>query len=150
MNTLDLPATLVLAAASLLSLSPASAEGQLPSTPATADVSSSPHMAMARELVDILSRTESALQSCRDADSVKAALPVLQEQKQRLREAVAAQSKLPDPSDEELRAVSEQFADLFTSLAEAIRSHMHRLGESGLATPELEALMHMPGTDRKR
>lgn len=112
----------------------------------------SPHEAMARELVDILSRTEAALGACRDAESVQAALPVLREQRERLHRAATAQSELPDPSSEERRAVTEQYADLFTSLAEAIRNHMHRLESAGLATPELITLMQMPheGTRGKR
>lgn len=146
MNTPLAPQVLLLIALAV-TLPSTAAETPLPfglSPVAAPAESTSPHVAMARELVDILSRTEAALDGCRDAESVSAALPVLREQRERLHRAAATQRELPDPDKEEIRTVNEQFADLFASLADKIRQHMRRLEDAGLATPELVKLMQLP------
>lgn len=116
--------------------------GAVPNIPANLQ-KTAPHVAMARELLDILSRTELLLQSCADADSVRAALPSLREQRRRMHEAAEKQRALPDPDEDDIRAVGE-LADTFSSLVESIREHAHRLHETGLMSSELETLLQMP------
>lgn len=116
--------------------------GAIPETPANLQ-EPSPHVAMARELLDILSRTERLLQGCADADSVRAALPALREQRRRMHEATEKQRALPDPGDGDIQAVRE-LADTFSSLAESIRERARLLHKTGLMSPELQALLQMP------
>ncbi len=107
------------------------------------DQAQSPHVAIARELLDILSRTELLLQNCTDAAGVEAALPALRQQRERMLETAEKQRALPDPNADEMKAVNE-LADTFLSLAEAIGEHMRRLHEANLVSPALEAVMQMP------
>lgn len=133
-------------AATLAALPIASGElpfiGDLPKTSAHQQ-ELSPHVAVARELLDILSRTEILLQGCIDADSVRASLPALSEQRERMHEAVKKQGALPDPGDEETLAVGE-LAETFSSIVESIRRHVSRLRQAGLMSSELEAILQLP------
>lgn len=133
--------------AALVTLPIASGElpfiGGVPDQTSAHQQESSPHVAVARELLDILSRTELLLQGCVDADSVRASLPALSEQRKRMHEAVEKQSALPDPGDEDIQAVGE-LADTFSSLVESIREHVSRLRKADLMNPELEAILQLP------
>ena len=103
------------------------------------------HMDLTQTILDFLSRTELCLNSCRDAESVKAALPQLRDLQQECNRIVETQRSLPEPTVQDYMAVQNHM-ETFNPIWGAIRSHIERLENEQLMSEELRAILHVaPG-----
>ena len=100
------------------------------------------HVDLTSNIIDFLSRTEICLNSCRDADSVNAALTQLQQLKQECDKLVEVQRSLPEPTIQDYMAVQNQM-ETFSTIWNAIRDHIERLESEHLMTPELRQILHI-------
>lgn len=105
-----------------------------------AGVSVHTHQTLAKELVDILSQTEIALNSCTDEQSVLAAIPRLLELSQRAASLKQQQKELPEPTVQDYLAAQNLVGD-FNTLALAIEQHIARLQRENLLSPELQKIL---------
>ena len=100
------------------------------------------HVDLTSNIIDFLSRTEICLNSCRDAESVNAALAQLQQLKQECDKLVEVQRSLPEPTIQDYMAVQNQM-ETFSTIWNAIRDHIERLESENLMTPELRRILHI-------
>lgn len=98
------------------------------------------HQTLAKELVDILSQTEVALNSCTDEQSVLAAIPRLLELSRRASRLKQLQKELPEPTVQDYLAAQNLVGD-FNTLALAIEQHIARLQRENLLSPELHNIL---------
>ena len=100
------------------------------------------HVDLTSNIIDFLSRTEICLNSCRDAESVNAAIPQLQQLKQECEKLVEVQRSLPEPTIQDYMAVQNQMGD-FSTIRNAIRDHNERLEAENLMTAEMRQILHI-------
>lgn len=100
------------------------------------------HVDLTSNIIDFLSRTEICLNSCRDAESVNAAIPQLQQLKQECEKLVEVQRSLPEPTIQDYMAVQNQMGD-FSTIWNAIRDHIERLEAENLMTAEMRQILHI-------
>ncbi|MBQ9835050.1 MAG: hypothetical protein IJ985_04080 [Akkermansia sp.] len=101
------------------------------------------HQSLAKELVDILSRTEIQLRSCVDEQAVTTAIPQLLELSQRASQLKQRQKALPEPTVQDYMAAQSLVGD-FNTIVQAIEQHIARLEREKLLTPELRKILHLP------
>lgn len=102
------------------------------------------NISLANEIIDLLSATEICLNTCRDAQSVQAALPQLQQLAQKaadIKNRQAAMQNLTPAEDKEIAKLIRTFS----TLTKAIDEHLKRIAASGLMTPELAAVLGYSG-----
>lgn len=102
------------------------------------------NVSVAKELINLLSATEICLNTCRDAASVQAVLPQLKLLAEKAAEIKAKQSALPPLTHAEDREITK-LIPTFTTLTKAIDEHLLRLDDSGLMSPELQAILGYSG-----
>ena len=100
------------------------------------------HIDLTHTVLDFLSRTELCLNSCRDADSVAAAIPQLRELEKECGKIVEAQRALPEPTVQDYMAVQDQM-EAFNTVWEAICGHIERLETEQLMTEEMRNSLHI-------
>lgn len=100
------------------------------------------HIDLTQTILDFLSRTELCLNSCRDAETVKAALPRLRELQQECGKIVETQRALPEPTVQDYMAVQNQM-EAFNTVWGAIREHIERLETEKLMSEELRGILHI-------
>ena len=100
------------------------------------------HIDLTYTILDFLSRTELCLNSCRDAESVKAALPQLRELQQECAHIVATQQELPEPTIQDYMAVQNQM-ESFNTIWDAIRNHIERLETEKLLSDEMREILRI-------
>ena len=100
------------------------------------------HVDLTSAILDFLSRTELCLASCQDAESAKAALPLLRNLKSECDKLAAIQQSLPEPTIQDYLAVQQQAA-AFNTIWDAIRNHIERLEQSGIMSQEMRSIMHI-------
>lgn len=100
------------------------------------------HIDLTHIILDFLSRTELCLNSCQDAESVKAALPQLRELQQECGKIVEIQQELPEPTVQDYMAVQNQM-EAFNTIWDAIRNHIERLEAAGLLSDEMRDILHI-------
>lgn len=100
------------------------------------------HQSLAIELVSILSETEIQLRSCTDEHSVVAAIPQLLQLKERATQLKERQKALPEPTVQDFLAAEKLMGD-FNTLTQAIESHITRLQQQNLVSPELKTILHL-------
>ncbi len=98
------------------------------------------HLDMTAAVLDFLSRTELCLNACTDAASTKAAIPQLQQLKKECEELVKMQKALPEPTVQDYMAVQNHMAT-FDTIWKSIRSHISRMEEENLMTPEIRSIL---------
>lgn len=98
------------------------------------------HQDMAEALLDFLSRTELCLNSCVDADSVRAAIPELRKLATEADQLAAAQMALPEPTVQDFMAIQHRMGD-FNNIWNAIQKHLRRLSEQGLMTDDFRQIL---------
>lgn len=107
------------------------------------------HSEAARQLIDLLQRTEACLATCRDEESVHAALPELQRLARFARHIVRGQQNLSEPTTQDYIA-AQQLAGEFNTAWEAIRAHIARLEQNHLLSPQAREILCIdPSTERK-
>jgi len=97
---------------------------------------------LAQATVDLLSQTEICLNSCRDEESVRAALPRLQELAEQAQQLTARQKALPDPTVQDYMAAQSLVAD-FQTLWHAIQEHLERLECEQLLSPAMREILRI-------
>ncbi|MBR4108210.1 MAG: hypothetical protein IKK45_05960 [Akkermansia sp.] len=100
------------------------------------------HQDVAAAMVDFLSRTEMCLNTCRDAASVQAAIPALEELKKEAAALSRRQAQLPEPTVQDYMAAQSLAGD-FSTLWSAIRTHIERLETEGLMSDTLRQILHI-------
>lgn len=100
------------------------------------------HVDMTNAVLDFLSRTELCLNSCRDAATTAEAIPQLKELKEECAQLVEAQRQLPEPTVQDYMAVQSKM-EAFSTLWAAIRSHIERMEQEQILTPELREILHI-------
>jgi hypothetical protein len=100
------------------------------------------HIDLTHTVLDFLSRTELCLNSCRDAESVAAAIPQLRELEKECGTIVDAQRALPEPTVQDYMAVQNQM-EAFNTLWTAIRNHIERMEQEQILTAELREILHI-------
>ena len=113
---------------------------------AAADESTT-HFTIAQEVINLLAETELLLNSCRDADSVAAAIPELQKLGTEAQAIKQRQLSLPDSSLQEDITIARQVKD-FQNLWSAIQSHIERLQKDGLMSDELRKVLCIAPTTK--
>ncbi len=103
------------------------------------------HQSLALELIALLSDTELALYSCRDAESVQAALPTFRELAKQAENIKQKQLTLPDSTLQEDIVISRNVQD-FQMLWEAIQGHIDRLMSENLLSQELRDVLRIAPT----
>lgn len=103
------------------------------------------HQSLAKEVLALLSDTELALNSCRDAESVKEALPTFRELAKQAEAIKQKQLALPDSTLQEDITIARNVQD-FQMLWEAIRAHIDRLMNENLLSPELRDVLRIAPT----
>lgn len=103
------------------------------------------HQSLALELIALLSDTELALNSCRDAESVQAALPTFRELAKQAESIKQKQLTLPDSTLQEDIVISRNVQD-FQMLWEAIQGHIDRLMSENLLSQELRDVLRIAPT----
>lgn len=98
------------------------------------------HQDMAEALLDFLSRTELCLNSCVDADSVRAATPELRKLATEADQLATAQMALPEPTVQDFMAIQHRMGD-FNNIWNAIQKHLRRLSEQGLMTDDFRQIL---------
>ena len=98
------------------------------------------HLDMTAAVLDFLSRTELCLNSCTNPESTKAAIPQLQQLKQECENLVKMQKNLPEPTVQDYMAVQNHMAT-FNTIWKSIRSHISRMEEDKLMTPEIRSIL---------
>lgn len=101
------------------------------------------HQKIAADLIDLLSETEIALNSCRDEASVKAALPRFQELAAIADSIAARQAAIAPPTIQDDIAAAV-YAEQFAMLWDAICRHINRLERAGLLSDELRDILRIP------
>lgn len=112
----------------------------LPIVAAVTKETVSPHYAVARELMEVLSQTELALNACQDEKSVETALPKLKELSRQIEDILAKQNALPDLNEEDTRQINT-LVNQFAELSKAIQDHVQRLYHAKLYSSELEEIL---------
>ncbi len=105
------------------------------------------HFTIAQEVINLLAETELLLNSCRDADSVAAAIPELQKLGTEAQAIKQRQLSLPDSSLQEDITIARQVKD-FQNLWSAIQSHIERLQKDGLMSDELRKVLCIAPTTK--
>ena len=100
------------------------------------------HIDLTHTVLDFLSRTELCLNSCRDAESVAAAIPQLRELEKECGTIVEAQRALPEPTVQDYMAVQDQM-EAFNTVWDAICKHIERLETEQLMTEEMRHILHI-------
>lgn len=103
------------------------------------------HQSLAKEVIALLSDTELALNSCRDAESVKEALPTFRELAKQAEAIKQKQLALPDSTLQEDITISRNVQD-FQILWDSIRAHIDRLMNENLLSPELRDVLRIAPT----
>lgn len=98
------------------------------------------HQSLAQALTELLSATEAQLNTCRDAETVTAALPELQRLAATAADLAQRSRKLPDPTVQDMMAAQQYAAD-FNQLSQSIDKHIERLRKEGLMTEELSRIL---------
>lgn len=106
------------------------------------------HLDLAQALINLLSETEACLNTCRDKDSVQAALPRLEQLAGQARQLRQQQAALPDSTVQDDMAAAELAGD-FTLLWRAIGQHIERLETSGLMSEDLRHILHVAPPSRQ-
>ena len=106
------------------------------------------HVDMTGAILDFLSRTELCLNSCRDAASAAEAIPQLKELKEECARLVETQRQLPEPTVQDYMAVQNKM-EAFSTLWAAIRSHIERMEQEQILTPELREILHIAPVSQK-
>ena len=112
---------------------------------ATAQDTADTHQSLAKEVITLLADTELALNSCRDAESVQAALPTFRELAKQAETIKQKQLALPDSTLQEDITIARDVQD-FQILWEAIQAHIDRLMNENLLTPELRDVLRIAPT----
>ena len=105
------------------------------------------HFSIAQEVINLLAETELLLNSCRDAESVAAAVPELQKLSEEAQAIKEKQLKLPDSSLQEDITIARQVKD-FQNLWSAIQNHIERLQKDGLMSEELRKVLCIAPTTK--
>ena len=113
---------------------------------AAADESTT-HFTIAQEVINLLAETELLLNSCRDAESVAAAIPELEKLGNEAQQIKAKQLTLPDSSLQEDITIARQVKD-FQNLWSAIQGHIERLQKDGLMSDELRKVLCIAPTTK--
>lgn len=100
------------------------------------------HVDMTSAVLDFLSRTELCLNTCRDAASVQAALPQLEELRKECENLVNTQRDLPEPTVQDYMAVQNQM-EAFNTIWNAICDHIERLELEGLMSDRLRDILRI-------
>lgn len=100
------------------------------------------HLDLAHALVDLLSETEACLNTCRDKESVQAAIPRLEQLAQQARQLRQEQAALPNSTVQDDIAAAELAGD-FMMLWNAICQHVERLETSGLMSEDLRNVLRV-------
>ncbi len=106
------------------------------------EAETSPHYAIAEEIVEVLSRTELLLNACRDEASVESAVPRLRELARQMGDVVERQNRLPEPTVEDTRQVNA-LAGEFHALSRSIQDHVRRLSREGLYSDALAEVLRI-------
>ena len=106
-----------------------------------------PHFSIAQEVINLLAETELLLNSCRDAESVAAAVPELQKLGAEAQAIKEKQLKLPDSSLQEDITIARQVKD-FQNLWSAIQGHIERIQKDGLMSEELRNVLCIAPTTK--
>ena len=105
------------------------------------------HASIAQEIIALLSDTELVLNSCRDKESVAAAIPELRELAARARDIRTRQLTLPDSSLQEDISIARSVPD-FRTLWDAVSAHIERLQNENLMSDELREVLCIAPTTR--
>ncbi len=105
------------------------------------------HASIAQEIIALLSDTELVLNSCRDQESVAAAIPELRELAARARDIRTRQLTLPDSSLQEDISIARSVPD-FRTLWDAVSAHIERLQNENLMSDELREVLCIAPTTR--
>lgn len=100
------------------------------------------HSELATDILIYLAATEACLRSCKDEESIKAAIPQLQRLKVESDRLMAIQRSLPDPTRQDSIDV-EQKGVPFIKLWKAIRNHIERLETDKLMTQEMRDILYI-------
>lgn len=107
------------------------------------------HVDLTTAIIEFLSRTELCLNSCRDAESAKAAIPQLQQLKAECDKLVEIQQNLPEPTIQDYMAVQNQM-EAFNTIWNAIRDHLERLEAENIMTREMRDILHIAPPDAQK
>lgn len=105
------------------------------------------HFTIAQDVINLLSETEIVLNSCRDAESVKAAEEPLKVLAKMAQDIKARQFALPDSSLQEDITIAGQVKD-FQNLWNAIQNHIERLQRDGLMSDALRDILRIAPTTK--
>ncbi len=100
------------------------------------------HSDLATDILIFLARTEICLRGCCDDESIKAAIPQLQQLKKDSDKLMAIQRELPDPTTQDCIDVQQKGAG-FLKLWKAIRRHIERLETNKLMTQEMRDILYI-------
>ena len=100
------------------------------------------HVDMTHAILDFLSRTELCLNSCRDAETLQAAIPLLLQLKQECAQLAEDQRNLPEPTNQDYIAAQSKI-EAFNTLWNAIRNHIERMEQEQILTQEVRQILHI-------
>lgn len=104
------------------------------------------HVDLTTAILSFMSRTELCLNACRDAESLKAAVPQLKELKAECDKLASIQRALPEPTIQDYMAVQKHMAT-FNTIWKAIRTHIERLEEEKIMTQEVRDILFIAPPD---
>lgn len=115
-----------------------SAQVEEPAAPATEAADS--HAELADAIVVLLQRTVATLEKCTDKDSLAAAIPTLQAQREEAAQLMARQAALPEPTVQDYMAAQARAND-FLDAKRALQTHISRLQTEGLMSAEIREIL---------
>lgn len=104
------------------------------------------HQGLAQAVLALLSQTEICLNSCRNQESVQAALPRLRALAEEAEQLSLRQKALPEPTVQDYMAAQSLVGEFYT-LWDAVQKHLERLEKDQLLTPDLRDILRIAPPD---